>query len=50
MRACETGDYDRARVLLDRLSRGRSAALLAPVQALASWDFTFTTLGMFAVA
>jgi hypothetical protein len=50
MKACESGDYARARVLLDRLSRGRSAALLAPVQALASWDFTFTTLGMFAAA
>jgi hypothetical protein len=50
MRACENGDYDRARTLLDRLSRGRSANVLAPFQALASWDFAVSTLGMFAAA
>jgi DNA-binding SARP family transcriptional activator len=48
--ACDRGDYDRARELLDKLTRGRAAALLAPIETLASWDFAVTALGMLGCA
>jgi DNA-binding SARP family transcriptional activator len=48
--ACRHGDFERARELLDTLSRGRSWAVRSSLQAVRAMDFTAAAIGIVACA